>query len=91
MKINLFCSDRKFVALVLSLFLAALTSYKKVSADINHPDHSNMILLMAGCFQMGSEEFVSEEPVHKVCVSSFYLDKFEATQKSFSLTKGIII
>lgn len=49
---------------------------------------SEMILLETGCFQMGSEEFVSEEPIHKVCVSSFYMDKFEVTQKEFDSVMG---
>ena len=43
-----------------------------------------MILLEVGCFQMGREEFVSEEPIHNVCVSSFYLDKFKVTQENFA-------
>ena len=47
-----------------------------------------MILLEAGCFQMGREEFVSEEPIHNVCVSSFYLDKFKVTQENFASVMG---
>ena len=74
--------------LVLSIFLTVLSFNAIAVAEINHPVHSNMIFLEAGCFQMGSEEFVSEEPVHNVCVSSFYLDKFEVTQKNFESVMG---
>jgi sulfatase modifying factor 1 len=86
--IKFYYPDRKFIVFVLSLFLATLTSNAIASAKINHPAHSNMILLEAGCFQMGSEEFVSEEPIHNVCVSSFYLDKFEVTQENFESVMG---
>ena len=40
----------------------------------------------AGCFQMGSNQgFKFEAPVHKVCVESFYLGKYEVTQKQWSI------
>ena len=40
----------------------------------------------AGCFQMGSNQgFKFEAPVHKVCVDSFYLGKYEVTQKQWSI------
>jgi formylglycine-generating enzyme len=78
----------KFMVFVLALFLMTLTSKISATAKTSNPAHSEMILLEAGCFQMGSEEFVSEEPIHNVCVSSFYLDKFEVTQKNFELVMG---
>ena len=40
----------------------------------------------AGCFQMGSNKgFNYEGPVHKVCVDSFYLGKYEVTQKQWAV------
>ena len=40
----------------------------------------------AGCFLMGSNKgFNFEAPVHKVCVDSFYLGKYEVTQKQWAL------
>lgn len=87
--INFFYPDSKFIVFVLSLFLATLTSNAIASAEISHPAHSSMILLEAGCFRMGSEEFVSEEPIHHVCISSFYLDKFEVTQENFESVMGV--
>ena len=82
--IKYFFPDRKFIVFVVSLFLATLTSNAIASAAIIHPAHFDMILLKAGCFQMGSEEFVSEEPIHNVCVSSFCLDKFKVTRENFA-------
>jgi formylglycine-generating enzyme required for sulfatase activity len=51
-----------------------------------------MVKIPKGCFQMGTQEvhryFDHEEnnrerPVHKVCLDSFYIDKYEASQKRF--------
>ncbi len=37
---------------------------------------------------MGSEEYIAEEPAHKVCLNSFYLDRFETTQEQFEKIMG---
>ncbi|MDP7056887.1 MAG: SUMF1/EgtB/PvdO family nonheme iron enzyme [Nitrospinaceae bacterium] len=50
----------------------------------DRPDVDTMVLLKAGCFNMGSEEFSAEEPIHKVCVSVFYMQTKEVTQQDFS-------
>ena len=43
-----------------------------------------MIPVKGGCFKMGSDKGAhNERPVHEVCVSSFKMDKYEVTQKSF--------
>ena len=43
----------------------------------------------AGCFLMGSNKgFNFEAPAHKVCVDSFYLGKYEITQKQWSILKN---
>ena len=40
----------------------------------------------AGCFKMGfNQGFKFEAPVHKVCVDSFYLGKYEVTQKQWGI------
>ena len=42
----------------------------------------------AGCFLMGSNNgFKFEAPAHKVCVDSFYLGKYEVTQKQWGILK----
>jgi len=51
---------------------------------INKPPDIEMVYVQGGTFQMGSNEGESnEEPVHKVTVSSFYIGKYEVTQKQW--------
>ncbi len=47
-----------------------------------------MVLLKTACFVMGSEEYIAEEPEHKVCLNAFYLDRFETTQEQFEKIMG---
>ncbi len=73
------------------MFFLSLTWFSLYSVAFSETKGSvrpDMIFLKTGCFQMGSEEFVSEEPIHNVCVSPFYLDKFEVTQKKFETVMG---
>ncbi|GEM_PF-6479368 len=41
-------------------------------------------LVPSGCFQMGSEKYDREKPVHKVCVKSFYMSTYEITQAQWT-------
>jgi len=56
-----------------------------------------MVKITKGCFQMGTKEVHSyfdheennrERPVHKVCLNTFYIDKYEASQKKFKKIMG---
>ena len=47
-----------------------------------------MIQIEANCFTMGSEEFVVEEPEHKVCLNSYYLGIYEVTQQKLENAMG---
>ncbi|MDD2332650.1 MAG: caspase family protein, partial [Candidatus Cloacimonetes bacterium] len=50
---------------------------------------ANMIFVEGGTFQMGSNDGESDEkPVHQVTVSSFYLGKYEVTQKEWQEVMG---
>jgi hypothetical protein len=40
-----------------------------------------MTQIEANCFTMGGEEFVVEEPEHKVCHNSYYLGIYEVAQQ----------
>ena len=45
---------------------------------------AEMVLVEGGCFNMGSDKgALLEGPVHKVCLSSYEIEKHEVTQKSF--------
>ncbi len=48
-----------------------------------------MVRIPAGCFVMGSEDGDPDErPAHKVCLSSFRIDRLEVSQARFQATMG---
>lgn len=48
------------------------------------PPYPNMVKIIGGSFLMGSNDFYSEEkPVHRVKVDSFWIDKYQVTNKQF--------
>jgi len=50
---------------------------------------ANMVYVEGGSFNMGSNDgYDSEKPVHKVSVSSFYIGKYEVTQKEWREVMG---
>jgi formylglycine-generating enzyme required for sulfatase activity len=50
---------------------------------------ANMILVEGGTFQMGSTNGgYNEKPVHRVTVKSFYMGKYEVTQKEWTEVMG---
>src|SRR4051812_46195646 len=47
-------------------------------------DLQNMVFIHGSKFLMGSDRFYPEErPVHEVTVGSFYIDKYEVTNKEY--------
>ncbi len=49
----------------------------------------HMIKVPSGCFQMGSNSgYYFEQPVHRVCVGSFMLGKYEVTQNQWQAVMG---
>ena len=83
------------IPVFLSLTLLALISAPLQS--IAKPSLDGMALIKAGCFTMGTDkvfyyetdwENTRERPAHKVCLSSFYLDKYETSQKNFQKSMG---
>jgi adhesin HecA-like repeat protein len=52
-------------------------------------DRTSMVLVEGGTFQMGSNNGDSDEkPVHTVTVKSFYMGKYEVTQKEWAAVMG---
>jgi formylglycine-generating enzyme required for sulfatase activity len=47
------------------------------------PFAGQMVSISSGTFQMGSIENSDERPIHSVTVSSFYMSKYEVTQKQW--------
>lgn len=48
----------------------------------------DMVFVQGGTFQMGSNEGDDEKPVHSVTVGSFYIGKYEVTQKQWRNIMG---
>src|SRR3954447_16311633 len=58
-----------------------LPEYQQADTAIKQ---ENMVFIPGGKFLMGSDRFYPEErPVHEVTVGSFYIDKYEVTNKEY--------
>jgi formylglycine-generating enzyme len=44
--------------------------------------------IKGGCFNMGSNDHIDEKPVHRVCVDSFWMGKYEVTQEQYRAVMG---
>ena len=44
---------------------------------------TDMVLIPAGEFQMGSNDYNSEKPIHAVYEDAFYMDKHEVTNAEY--------
>ncbi len=52
--------------------------------EIQHPeDGSVMVLIPAGEFTMGSDQYSAEKPVQKIYLDKYYIDKFLVTNDQF--------
>lgn len=52
-------------------------------------DGVTMVLVPAGCFEMGSENYDNEKPIHQQCFDEpFWLDKYEVTNGQFARFGG---
>lgn len=77
------------VTLALLLFLWISNSNQqpgKSNADQSpepSPFEAEMVLVKGGIFQMGSNEYDAEKPIHTVTLPDFYIGKYEVTQKQW--------
>ncbi|QAR33415.1 formylglycine-generating enzyme family protein [Geovibrio thiophilus] len=46
------------------------------------------VFVKGGCYMMGDTSMSYSEPVHKVCVDSFYISKYETTQEQWKNITG---
>ncbi|MCG9126201.1 TonB family protein [Candidatus Poribacteria bacterium] len=80
-------------ALKNSVFFPATSNQKPISIDVRIPyefkltfDDTDMVLIPAGEFQMGSNDGDKEEkPIHTVYVDAFYIDKYEVTNAEYKV------
>mgnify|MGYP000205644326 CR=1 FL=1 len=63
-----------------------------VATAITPPPAGGMVLVPAGCFQMGDTFDRGGDfgvlPVHQVCLSSFSIDRYEVTQAEYQIVMG---
>lgn len=77
------------VTLALLLFLWVSNSNKQQGkTDVDQsskisPFEAEMVLVKGGTFQMGSNEYNDEKPIHSVALPDFYIGKYEVTQKQW--------
>lgn len=76
--------------LLLSILIVAVSGAFSIShagppgKTVNKKDGSEMLLIPAGEFTMGSEGgFSDERPPHKVYLGDFYIDKYEITNSQY--------
>lgn len=61
-----------------------------VTAKLSENDYSTMAMISipSGCFQMGSNKYNDEKPVHPVCLSAYEMGKYEVTQAQWQQVMG---
>ena len=52
--------------------------------EITGKDGAEMALIPAGEFEMGSNDYDSEKPIHKVYLDAFYMDKYQVTNEKYA-------
>lgn len=73
---------------------ARWASIKRVGLDVGRSvegavaGREGMVLVPAGPFVMGSEEFARERPVHTVDLPAFWIDRFPVTNEGFAIFVG---
>lgn len=70
---------------ILLIFVVMLTGCKKEDKQLEREkQNEGFVLVEGGTFEMGSNDGESdEEPIHSVTVNSFYIGKYEVTQKEW--------
>ncbi len=76
--------------LIFLVFIASTFAQdKNLNRVIRAQAPAGMVRIPAGCFNMGSNGGESDEkPMHKVCLSSFAIDKYEVTNAQFQASQG---
>ncbi len=68
--------------------LKARENYKPQHGNIIAPSGIEMVFVEGGTFDMGSNEYDEEKPVHSVTVGDFYIGKTEVTQAQYQAVMG---
>ncbi|MBW2045357.1 MAG: SUMF1/EgtB/PvdO family nonheme iron enzyme [Deltaproteobacteria bacterium] len=76
---------KKVTALLSVFLLVGLLLFFEASLLAESCSEPDMVMIPAGSFKMGSEEFSNAMPVHEVTLSNdFYIGKYEVTNQEFA-------
>jgi len=65
-----------------------VTLYAKWNTGSSASVSIEMVQIHDGSFQMGSNDYYSEQPVHTVTLGGFYMGKYEVTQEQYQAVMG---
>ncbi|HHV37557.1 MAG TPA: SUMF1/EgtB/PvdO family nonheme iron enzyme [Candidatus Cloacimonetes bacterium] len=75
-----------WIIILISIILG-VKMFSKIDVSKNHGDNeiNSMIFVEGGSFEMGSDDGweLKERPIHDVTISSFWIDKYQVTQKEW--------
>ena len=71
-----------------SLYLDPMDYYKQDPLGYLLQPHGQMVRVLGGSFMMGGGNFYKEKPIHQVKVKTFWLGKYEVTQKQWYEVMG---
>ncbi|MDD2541465.1 MAG: formylglycine-generating enzyme family protein, partial [Desulfuromonadaceae bacterium] len=71
--------------LIALVMLPISIAYAATDKDVDSATDIVLVPVKGGCFQMGTKE---DKSLHKVCVSDFYIGKYEVTQGQWQAVMG---
>jgi len=63
-------------------------SEEKLTIPVENGPAFEMVFVKGGEFEMGSEEYGNEKPIHQVALSSFYIGRYPVTQALWQAVMG---
>lgn len=76
-------NDNFFLTVVARFKMSALSHSADASSASQTKTYPDMIYVQGSTFLMGSNDYDSEKPIHKVYMKDFYIDKYEVTNEQF--------
>ena len=73
----------KFLLLFFVVFFLFSKGELQASSALEQSGFSGMVLVPEGVYTSGSNEYNDERPSREIYLDTFYIDKFEVTQKEF--------
>ncbi|QAR33417.1 formylglycine-generating enzyme family protein [Geovibrio thiophilus] len=74
--------------LLIILFIPAIALAENPNSFKDKASGIEFVFVKGGCYMMGGTSMSDSEPIHEVCVDSFYISKYETTQKQWEKIMG---